>query len=301
MKQIDLSRVDLNLLQVLAVLVRERHVTRAAARLGLGQSAVSHALARLRALLDDELFVRSGRVMEPTARALALMEGFAPALEAIEATLRAAAPFEPARAEATWRVGLTDDLQIAVLPALARRIRAEAPKARLVVLTLDYRTAADRLEAGDVSAAMTFLRRLPAAARTRTVRTCGYRVLRADHASGALDLDAYCRRRHVLVTYAGDLRGIVDDRLAELGRSREVVLSVAQFGTLPALLAGTDLLATVPDYAADALAAAGGLRSEPLPFASPTYPMSLAWRAASDGDPAEQWIRRALLAAVPKG
>jgi LysR family transcriptional regulator, mexEF-oprN operon transcriptional activator len=102
----------------------------------------------------------------------------------------------------------------------------------------------------------------------------------------------------VLVSFAGDFRGDIDGALEKLGRSRRVALAVPQFGILPALLRGTDLIATVPDYAADALAAQAGLRSEKLPFKSPTFDLGMAWRAAADRDPAETWFRQNLVAAL---
>lgn len=297
MKPVELSRIDLNLLTVLAALMRERHVSRAAERLNLGQPAVSHALARLRELTGDPLLVRQGRVMEPTERALALMQGLGPALDQIEATLRTQAEFEPGRAAPVFRIGLTDDLQIAMLPRLLRALGAEAPRARLVTLTVCYRNAAQHLDDGQVSAVMSFLKDLPAGAKVRKVRTARFALLRADSAAGKLTLDDYCRRRHVLVTYAGDLCGTVDETLEEIGRQRDVAFSVPQFGSLPAVLAGTELLATVPEHVAQALSAQGGLRYEALPFESPAYAIKLAWRAVTDKDPAEAWLRKAMLRA----
>jgi LysR family transcriptional activator of mexEF-oprN operon len=297
MKPIELHRMDLNLLTVLAALMRERHVSRAAERLHLGQPAVSHALARLRELTGDPLLVRQGRVMEPTERALALMQGLGPALEQIEATFRAQADFEPARAAPVFRIGLTDDLQIAMLPRLLRALSAEVPGAKLVTLTVCYRNAMRYLDQGRVSAVMSFLKELPADAKVRKVRTARFAMLRTDTAPGKLSLDDYCRRRHVLVTYAGDLCGTVDETLAELGRQRDVAFSVPQFGSLPAVLAGTELLATVPEHVAQALSAQGGLRYEALPFESPSYQIKMAWRAVTDKDSAETWLRRAMLRA----
>lgn len=297
MKPIELGRIDLNLLTVLAALVRERHVSRAAARLHLGQPAVSHALARLRELTGDPLLVRQGRTMEPTERALALMQGLGPALEQIEATFRAQAEFEPSQAAPVFRIGLADDLQIAMLPRLLRALSAEVPRAKLVTLTVCYRNASACLDDGQVSAVMGYLKDLPAGAKVRKVRTARYALLRADTVPGKLSLDDYCRRRHVLVTYAGDLHGTVDETLAALGRQRDVAFSVPQFGSLPAVLANTDLLATMPEHVAQALSVQAGLRCEALPFEGPSYDVRLTWRAATDKDPAESWLRKAMLRA----
>lgn len=294
MNAMDLGRIDLNLLTVLAALIRERHVSRAAQKLNLGQPAVSHALRRLRALTGDPLLVRHGRTMEPTPRALSLMQGLEPALEQIERTLRSQIGFEPAKARPEFRLGLTDDLQIAVLPALLRILRSEVPNGRLLALTVSYRDAMRHLDEGRVSAVLGYVTDLPAAAKMRRVGTVRYAVLSAGPAEADLSLAEYCARPHVLVTFAGDLRGVIDDALDNLGCQREVIFSVPQFGSLPAVLAGTDLLATVPAYAARALAALAGLRVSPLPFEAPTYPITLAWRAVADQDPSEAWLRAAI-------
>jgi LysR family transcriptional activator of mexEF-oprN operon len=298
MNKIDLRAIDLNLLTVFRALMQERHVSRAADRLRLGQSAVSHALSRLRALTGDDLFVRAGRLMEPTERALTLMAGLSPALEQIERTFRGTQAFDPTTASPTFRIGLTDDLQIAILPKLIRLLRSGIPHARLITRTADYRTAPDLLDRGDITTAMAFLPKLPSSAKTRTVGTIRYRVLRGDPDRRPLTLDAYCARPHVLVTYAGDLRGFIDDHLDQRGRTRHVAFSVPQFGTLPAVLKDTDFIATVPDYVATTLAAQGGLRADPIPFESPSYVLSLGWRLVADKDPAEVWLRKALQTAV---
>lgn len=117
------------------------------------------------------------------------------------------------------------------------------------------------------------------------------KILRADSAPGQLTLDDYCARLHALVSFAGDLSGFVDEELEKFGRKRKVVLAVPQFNGLGTLLAGTDIIATVPDYAAQALIAAGGLRAEDPPFETRAFELSMAWRGAQDNDPAERWLR----------
>ena len=93
------------------------------------------------------------------------------------------------------------------------------------------------------------------------------------------------------MSFAGDLSGFIDEALEEIGRKRHVVLAVPQFNGLGSLLAGTDIVATVPDYTADALTAAGGLRAEELPLDVRSFELHMAWRGAQDNDPAERWLR----------
>ena len=133
MNRNDLRRVDLNLLIVFETLMHERSVTRAAEKLFLGQPAISAALSRLRTLFDDPLFVRTGRSMEPTARAQEIFAHLSPALDSISTAMSRASEFDPATSTAVFRIGLSDDVEFGLLPPLLRRLRAEAPGIVLVV------------------------------------------------------------------------------------------------------------------------------------------------------------------------
>jgi len=147
------------------------------------------------------------------------------------------------------------------------------------------------LASGEISVGVSYTEELPANAKRKTLRRSKPKLLRADSIPGKLGLDEYCARPHAMVSFAGDLNGFIDDQLARFERTRKVVLAVPQFNGLGTLLAGTDLIAVVPDYTAAALTAAGGLRAEDLPFESDSFEMSMAWRGAQDNDPAERWLR----------
>ncbi|MCY1282330.1 Nodulation protein D 2 [compost metagenome] len=291
MNRNDLRRVDLNLLIVFETLMHERSVTRAAEKLFLGQPAISAALARLRTLFDDPLFVRTGRSMEPSARAMEIFALLSPALDSISTAVSRAADFDPATSNAVFRIGLSDDVEFALLPALLRRLRAEAPGVVLVVRRTNYLLMPNLLASGEISVGVAYTEELPANAKRKTLRRSRPKVLRADSVPGTLSLDDYCARPHALVSFAGDLGGFVDEELAKLGKSRKVVLAVPQFNGLGTLLAGTDLVAMVPDYTAAALTAAGGLRAEDPPMPTQSFELSMAWRGAQDNDPAERWLR----------
>ena len=127
MNRNDLRRVDLNLLIVFETLMHERSVTRAAEKLFLGQPAISAALSRLRNLFDDPLFVRTGRSMEPSARAVEIFALLSPALDSISTAVSRAAEFDPATSTAVFRIGLSDDVEFALLPMLLKRLRADDP------------------------------------------------------------------------------------------------------------------------------------------------------------------------------
>lgn len=287
--------MDLSLLRLLLILVRERSVTKAARAMGITQSAASHALGRLRRHVSDPLFVRVGQSLEPTARALELVDVIAPALASIENELRSARRFDPAGSQATFRIGMSDDLQLAFLPCLLEAVGRQAPGVRVIVMSTDYLRASDMLSRAEVSLVVGYLDRLPSQAKVRRLRTVGYAVLRKAR-QRALSLDAYCSANHLLVTFAADLKGYVDESLAAMGRDRRVTISVPQFSSLPYLLEHSELVATVPDHVAKALARNhGSLSASDLPFPSPTFDLSMAWRAEVAADPAETWMRRLLV------
>lgn len=295
----QLRNLDLNLLTIFATIMEERSVTRAGERLGLSQPATSGALARLRDTFRDPLFIRTGRSFEPTARAFSLMERLGPAMTALAEAVAPAIPFDPATDQRAFRIACADDIAIPLLPRLMPVLAEEAPHCTLTVRKGDWKTIPGQLEKAEVSAALGFTADdLPANAKRRTVVTGHFVVLRADSDPDPITLDAYAARPHVLVTPAGDLRGLADNAIEALGRTRRVVLGLADFALLPSVLAGTDLVATVPDFVAETLAAQGGLRIDPTPFPAPAAIVSMAWRGAADADPAERWLRGRIVAAL---
>ncbi|AZD15497.1 LysR substrate-binding domain-containing protein [Pseudomonas chlororaphis] len=291
MNRNDLRHADINLLVVFETMMRERNVTRTGERLFLCQASVSGALGRLRSMFDDPLFIRTGRVMEPTARAEEIHARLAPALEGIAHALSCSQAFDPRTSEASFHVGLCDDVEYALLPGLIKHLRAEAPNVTLVVHRVDQWQLPQLLISGDISVGISLAQDLPANARCRSVRPMQPMLLRADAAAGPVTLDEFCRRPHVLVSTQGTASDDVDRALAGQGRRRRVVLAVPQFSALPALLESSDLLAIVPDYVAQAMVRLQGLRADyaPLPLSSPD--LSMAWRGTSHADPRECWLR----------
>ncbi|MCB1511932.1 MAG: LysR family transcriptional regulator [Hyphomicrobiaceae bacterium] len=291
MKNIHDLPIDLNLLRLLLILVRERSVTKAARALGVTQSAASHALGRLREQVSDPLLVRVGQSLEPTTRAFELVEVIAPALASIENELRAVRRFDPNSSQATFRIGMSDDLQLALLPLLLAKIGKQAPNVRVIVVPTDYLRAGEMLSRSQASTVVGYLDRLPAQAKVRKLCSVGYSVLSRARRK-AMSLEAYCSAKHLLVTFAADLKGYVDESLEAMGRRRQVAISVPQFSSLPYLLENSELVATVPDHVAQTLTKNHkSLSSSALPFASPTFDLSVAWRAEVAADPAEAWMR----------
>ncbi|WP_017903376.1 LysR family transcriptional regulator [Pseudomonas asplenii] len=294
MNRNELRKADINLMVVFEALMLERNVTRVAEKLFLGQPTISSALNRLRAMFNDPLFIRVGHRMEPTARAEELIQYLSPALDSLSNALSLTHDFDPASSTMTFRIGLSDDVEFGLLPNLLRALRQEAPNVMIVVQHVDYWRIPDLLASGDITVGISQTRGLPANAKRKLLRHIRPMLLRADASSTPMSLDEYCARPHVLVSHTANVSSLADEWLAEIGRKRHVVLSVPQYSALPALLAGTDLIAGLPDYAALAMAASGSVFAEPLPFKTPTLDLSMVWLGIVDTDPAERWLRSRL-------
>ncbi len=248
--EVELRKLDLNLLLVFSAVMRERGVARAASRLYLGPSAVSMALARLREALGDPPFVRTPQGMEPTARALALWETVEPALGAIEAAVRRRS-FDPSAAELTIRFGASDDLEFALVPRLLERLAGEAPGVRLAVRPSDFRTLLDRLDRGDADVMLSARpdRGVESRHHVEVLHEETFLVLhdrRRLGRSGPLDLDVYLATPHAMVSIDGAPRSGLDDRLAALGRVRQVAGTVCTSPRCPSSCAAGRCSPTSP-------------------------------------------------------
>jgi DNA-binding transcriptional LysR family regulator len=255
----ELSQLDLNLLRVFDAVARERHVTRAAQRLNLSQPAVSNALARLRAVLGDELFLRRPGGVEPTALAQALAGPVAEALDRLAETLSVRAPFEPATAKRVFPVALSEYAEAVLAPPVLARLAREAPGCLLAIRHADRTNADSLLERGDAvlsiavlpepSALYTRLRMLPEAFLT---------VMRPDHplAQGALDIERSTSVPHLLHSPNGSRDCALDQVLAAEGRARQLGAVVAHLSAVPEILQRTDFVITLSARLARGLAEA---------------------------------------------
>ena len=291
MNRNDLRRADINLLVVFETMMYERNVSRVGEKLFLGQPTISSALGRLRLMFNDPLFIRSGRLMEPTARAEEIFFNLSPALDTMAAALSRSQAFDPATSEATFHIGLSDDVEYALLPRLLQCLRRDAPNIRLVVRRADHWQMSQLLAAGEISLGISHTHDLPATARRKCLRTIQPMLLRSHGSNGALNLDEFCRRPHAVVSSMGNVIDDTDHALGLLGRQRKVVLTVPQFSALPMLLADSEMIAIVPDYVALAMASKEGLKAEFAPLPLPVLELSMVWRGVTHADPGERWLR----------
>ena len=197
----------------------------------------------------------------------------------------------PSSSCAVFRIGLSDDAEFGLFPPLLSQLREEAPGIVVVVRRANYLLMSSLLASGEITVGVSYTTELPANAKRKKLRDIPCKVLRGDAGVEPLTLDDYCERPHAMVSFSGDLSGNIDLDLARIGRARRVVLAVPQFSGLRALLAGTQIIATVPDYAACALTEGTTLRAEAPPFPIDAAELSMVWSGVHDNDPAERWLR----------
>jgi LysR family transcriptional activator of mexEF-oprN operon len=294
--------LDLNLLRVFVVVAEARSVTAAADRLYLTQPAVSAALRRLTSAVGAPLFVRAGRGLQLTARGTRLFGTARQHLEALIEAAHSPDTFDPKTSERTVRIGLQDSNESWLLPPLLRVLAREAPRLQLIVLPVQFRTVADALASSVVDLAVTVADELPADTRRRTLFQGRFVCLydpRHAQIGKRLTLARYLAHDHVIVSYNGDLRGIVEDLL---GIQRRVRVSVPSFHNVGAVIEGSALIATVPEsVASEIIALRPRLRTAPKPFALAGSPMELLWRSAVDDDPAIAFLRGVIERVAPRG
>lgn len=245
--------LDLNLLRVFAVVAGCGSVTEAASRLYLTQPAVSAALRRLRDAVGDELLVRRGRGIALTERGRVLQQALEPHLTALVNAALEPAGFDPQRSQRTLRIGFSDAAELWLLPRLLRHFARHAPLLRVVSVPVQFRTVGALLSAG-LDLAVSVADELPENVHRRELLHGGFVcVFDQRHlALRRLTEAAYFACDHVIVSYNGDLRGIVEDAT---GKARRVRCSVASFANLGAVLIGSKLMATVPALVAAQLVA----------------------------------------------
>lgn len=288
----DAAMVDLNLLATLDVLLAEGSVVGAARRLRLSPSAMSRQLARLRDTTGDPLLVRAGRDLVPTPRALELREQVGRLVREAEAMLRPVAALDLGRLQRRFTLRSAEGFVEAFGPALIARAAAEAPGVRLRFTTKpDKDTAPLRDGRADLETGVIGEDAGPELLTQALFRDRFVGVVREGHplCRGAIGPERFAAGRHVLVSRRGQDRGLVDEALASLGLTREIVAIVGGFSAALSLVRATDLIAAVP--ARHTAASRQGLHAFELPVAVPEITVSLIWHPRLDADPAHRWLR----------
>ena len=290
----NVQDIDLNLLRVFDAVLRERGVTPAAARLGLTQPAVSNALARLRGLFGDALFVRTAAGMDATPFARGVAEPVRQALALLESALAHGPGFEPATSTRAFRFYMSDLGQVEFLPPLVERVLRAAPGVRLEAVAADLEHIGDALGSGALDLAVGFLPALgPPVERRALFRDPYACLMRADHPAigKKLTRKQFVEASHVLVTYRGGGHRVIEEALERAGVARRIALRVPHFTVVPMVLERTDLILTLPARVARVFERRGRFKALPPPVPMPAAEVAVHWHQRFEADPGNRWLR----------
>ena len=290
----ELKDVDLNLLVVFNQLLVERRVSKVADTLGLSQPAVSNALARLRKLTDDTLFLRTTRGMEPTPYAQQLAEPVAQALGLIHSAVNQRTSFDPATARRAFTVGMTDIGEIYFLPKLMAELATLAPGVTMSTVRNTAVNLRDEMEAGRIDLAIGLLPQLKAGFFQRRLFKQRYVCMfRKGHRldKRKVSLAEFSAAEHVVVVSEGTGHGKIDELLERSGVVRNVRLTVPHFVAVGHILHQSDMVATVPERLAQALVGPFDLAYVDHPARLPEIAINMFWHAKYNKDPANEWLR----------
>jgi DNA-binding transcriptional LysR family regulator len=306
----NVDRIDLNLLRVFNIVYEERNLQRAARRLNLSHSAISHALGRLRDALGDELFVRTASGMQPTARAQAMAAPLRNALQQIGGAL-GNEPFAPATAERDFVIAATDYVTLLLLDRLSAQLQELAPQVNLVIRPSTRIDLAGQLDLGRIDLAIGVFADIPPRFNAMPLWTqTDTLAMRPGHplAGRPVTADDMAAYPLIAVSLGGAEEGAVDGFLSERGLAREsemfdraalpdtarLRMLVPHSLAVPSLLRSSDMLALLPSSVSRLFVEREGLVASPLPYAARSRRMQAIWHTRSDGDPALDWLRSQL-------
>jgi DNA-binding transcriptional LysR family regulator len=256
---------------------------------------MSSALGRLRKQLDDPLFVNTRSGMLPTPLALELAPSLTDALAMVRGALGARDAFDPRRTTRSLRIYMTDVGETVLLPALMRHLHEHSPVMRLETAQLPASELAVRLETGDIDLAVGYVPQLRDKIRRMRLFAEHYVCMtRPDH-HAPLTLKEYLAARHVLISSMGSGHQILERTLSERGMEENVALRVPHFVVAPLVVAGTDLIVSLPAHVAEAWSRLVKVKVHPMPIPLPSFDVSLYWHARVENDAANRWLRNAMV------
>lgn len=297
----NLSGFDLNLLKVLDALLREGTTVAAGERIGLSQPAVSAALGRLRAALNDELFVRRGQRLVPTPFAQSLETPLRDHFDQLQSMLSGGRRFDPTFEARDFRLSGADFFSELVIPKLAADLQREAPRMRIQLVDLVPDNYLDTLERYKVDMGFIPKMRFEPWVGYRHVFNASFvviagknhsRLTRAGVKPGdVIPLDLFCDLGHVLMSPEGKFRALTDDALEKIGRSRRVVMTMPFFAGVYRAVEGSDLIALIPQQLAHTMSYTRGVDIYRAPIPIQTAQLYMIWHRRFHQDPAHKWLR----------
>lgn len=291
----NLRSFDLNLLVAFDALISEGSVTRAAKRLKIQQPAMSHSLSTLRVLLQDELFIRVGQVMQPTARARSLAVPVRQALRQAQLALTGGVAFDPATEERTFRIALSPEIELLLIPDLTARLRRLAPGIKVLVRVFPYEAMEPSLEDGSIDLAVgctytkTSRRFFEPLYETQFACCFNPSLLNLPNPVG---LDAYLGAAHATISQNETLQGCIKDALEIAGVELEVVMAGPGYMSVLSAAQVSPVIATVPSRIAERYGPLLRLEVSPLPVPLSFPPANMVWANHADGDVANTWLRK---------
>ncbi|MFD2376871.1 LysR family transcriptional regulator [Ottowia pentelensis] len=294
----NLDNFDLNLIRVFLAIAKHRNVTEASRELHLTQSSVSHALARLRSLCNDPLFVRSSGAMAPTVVAQAMIEPLEQALKSVRQSLGHATPFDPRTSERRFNLLLTDVGQTAYLPALLAYLGEHAPSIGIDVLHLPMDGYPKAFADGVADLAVGYMPTLYGGFHHQvlftTPQVC---MLRADHPDirQSISLEQYLAATHVVVEPPGRGPGVVEKALGKARLQRRIAVRLPNISAGPLIVRRTRHIMTVPAQIDVFQGGLTGIVFLPLPFDVEVMDIGMLWHERTHNDPANRWLRKAMV------
>jgi DNA-binding transcriptional LysR family regulator len=291
---VNLAGIDLNLLIVFDALMIERQVTRAGERVGLSQPATSNALARLRKLTQDELFIRNRGELQPTPIAFAIAQQIQPALNQIQTALSSAQPFIPLSSDCIFNIGMSDYVEFVLLPPLLEKLETVAPQVRIQVKSGNREQLLALLDSGAIDLICgLFPNKIAWHEKQLLFQEKFVCVCRQDHPliGDSLSLEEYVKADHLLVSVQEDMVGRVDYLLAKQNLTRNITLSTPHFLVAPKILTRTDLIATLVERIAQEFAPTLNLKVLPCPLPLKGFSVFMRWHQSMHNHATSTWLR----------
>ncbi|WP_026354489.1 LysR family transcriptional regulator [Massilia niastensis] len=291
---IEPHTIDLNLLSVFQEVYRERQISSAARKLGLSQSAVSNALARLRRSFGDELFVRTATGMQPTPLAVQMAEPIGVAMAQVSLALNQRSRFDPATSSRRFTLAMTDVGEIYFMPPLGERCRQLAPQVQLSSRRAGTLNLKEEMEGGHVDLAIGPFEDVSEALYHRQLFRQPYvSMFRKGHplGRGELSLERFVRAEHLLVDSSDSPYDRINQVLARAGIGPSVRFRVPHFTAVPYIVSSSDLVVTVPQKLAERASAPFGLEWVTPPLDLPPLQTNIFWHRRFNQDPGNQWLR----------